>query len=94
MTDPHNHGYRYWTKIGSSITSCRHDGYQCEGNGGRYAVRCISTENSSAGSLPEGERCFDFSAGTITNYKKGAYPECGTNVTIPATINGQAVKTI
>ena len=94
MTDPHNHGYRYWTKIGSSITSCRHDGYQCEGNSGRYAVRCISTENSSAGSLPEGERCFDFSAGTITNYKKGAYPECGTNVTIPATINGQAVKTI
>ena len=94
MTDPHNHGYRYWTKIGSSITSCRHDGYQCAGNSGRYAVRCISTENSSAGSLPEGERCFDFSAGTITNYKKGAYPECGTNVTIPATINGQAVKTI
>ena len=93
MTDPHNHGYRYWTKIGSSITSCRHDGYQCAGNSGRYAVRCISTENSSA-SLPEGERCFDFSAGTITNYKKGAYPECGINVTIPATINGQAVKTI
>ena len=60
------------------------------------AVRCVKKADwwGESSSLPEGERCFDFSAGTITNYKKGAYPECGTNVTIPATINGQAVKTI
>ena len=44
--------------------------------------------------LPEGERCFDFNSGTITNYKKGAYSECGNNVTIPSTIGGKSVTAI
>ena len=80
-------------------------GLNCTINGGcgwewslwlGLAVRCVKKADwwGESSSLPEGERCFDFSAGTITNYKKGAYPECGINVTIPATINGQAVKTI
>lgn len=37
--------------------------------------------------------CFTFNAGTITNYNKGG-AGCNGNVTIPATINGQAVKKI
>ena len=93
-TDPHNHNYRYWTRIGSSIVSCRHDGWWC---GDRYvshsAVRCISTDTPTP-PLPEGERCFDFNSGTITNYKKGAYSECGNNVTIPSTIGGKSVTAI
>ena len=56
------------------------------------AVRCVKKDDSGGESSLE--HCFDFSAGTITNYKKGAYPECGINVTIPDTINGQTVKTI
>ena len=56
------------------------------------AVRCVKKDDSGGESSLE--HCFDFSAGTITNYKKGAYPECGINVTIPDTINGQAVKSI
>ena len=76
-------------------------GLNCTINGGcgwewslwlGLAVRCVKKDDSGGESSLE--HCFDFSAGTITNYKKGAYPECGTNVTIPDTINGQTVKTI
>ena len=76
-------------------------GLNCTINGGcgwewslwlGLAVRCVKKDDSGGESSLE--HCFDFSAGTITNYKKGAYPECGINVTIPDTINGQAVKSI
>ena len=56
-------------------------------------MRCISTDTPTP-PLPEGERCFDFNSGTITNYKKGAYSECGNNVTIPSTIGGKSVTAI
>ena len=93
-TDPHNHYYRYWTRIGSSIVSCRHDGWWCgDIYSSQAAVRCISTDTPTP-PLPEGERCFDFNSGTITNYKKGAYSECGNNVTIPSTIGGKSVTAI
>ena len=76
--------------------NCTLSSWKCWSTGGeRISTRCTSTTaNIVIPPLPEGERCFDFNSGTITNYKKGAYSECGNNVTIPSTIGGKSVTAI
>ena len=92
--DPHDTEARYWTYFDEDVLSCRHDGYHCERSydypRSYSAIRCIA----GVPTPPVGERCYDFSAGTITNYKKGEYPECGASVVIPDTIGGQKVTAI
>lgn len=54
----------------------------------------LGIQKVAAQAVPTPEKCFDFSQGEITNYKKGVFPECGVEVKIPSQIGGKAVTTI
>lgn len=65
-----------------STNDCR---YKCIDGYYRSGTSCVS-------------KCFETTENngkiTITNYKKGAYSECGATVVIPAIINGKPVTAI